>query len=156
MGEVIRYSVVASHSSAKQSPSVLEIGLGCALAMTGRTKNASQRSNRGAWRQATACAERSRSARAKRLRQKTPKTTFVFGASKQPVRVNRPAISFFYPDYYCRPRNYTESCGFGVSHCGHSKTARGLYHRSGIAPCPEGIYSIVKNYTTDKKVSRRF
>ena len=50
--------------------------------------------------------------RVRRLRRKTPKTTFVFGASKQPVRVNtRPAKgTFFYPDYHCRPRSYTGSC----------------------------------------------
>lgn len=39
-------------------------------------------------------------------------------------------VTFFYPDYYCRLWNFTKSCA----------SARGLYHRSGVAPCPEGYY----------------
>ena len=36
---------------------------------------------------------------------------------------------------YCRLRSFTESC----------LTARGLYHRWGIAPRPEDLYSIEKS-----------
>ena len=36
---------------------------------------------------------------------------------------------FFHPDFYCRLRNFTESC----------LAARGLYHRWGISPRPEDL-----------------
>ena len=71
-------------------------------------------------------------------RTKTPKTISLSGLSKQ-TSPNGSASqdSFFHPDFYCRPRNFTGSC------CSCKGAARGLYHRSGISPCPEGLYSVV-------------
>lgn len=78
---------------------------------------------------------------------KKPENKIVFGASKQTC----PRESASLPSSI-----QTLTVGPGVSP-GHAHllvilsecegSARGLYHRSGIAPCPEGSYSIVKNYT---------
>jgi len=63
--------------------------------------------------------------------------------------------SFFYPDYNCRLWNYTRSCFWSKGHLKRcaplfstascwTPYARGLYHRSGIAPCPEGFYLVIE------------
>ncbi|MBV6400288.1 MAG: hypothetical protein CNIPEHKO_00571 [Anaerolineales bacterium] len=50
------------------------------------------------------------------------------------------SISFFHPDYDCRLWNYTSIVPY--DRLKSVVTARGLYRRSGIAPCPEGLYSV--------------
>jgi hypothetical protein len=52
-------------------------------------------------------------------------------------------FTFFYPDYTVGsgiPPDHAAFCGacFSTEKLSLPKEARGLYHRSGIAPCPEG------------------
>jgi len=106
------------------------------------------RNRRGAWNQADG-------PQTETLKQ-NPENMSVFGASKQTSPTNRPVESFFHPDYHCRPRNYTGSCPLVAEGCPLSQRgktslpeeARGLYHRSGISPCPEGNYSVEKIITS--------
>ena len=66
------------------------------------------------------------SRRGSHFTKKRPEQTF--GAKNKQAKNGLRA--FFHPDCYGRYRSYTGSCAIG---------ARGLYRRSGIAPCPEDM-----------------
>jgi hypothetical protein len=70
------------------------------------------------------------------------------GSQSKPVRVKRLAKgTFFYPDYHCRPRNFTGSCVFGVQELlcplGYAPTIR-------TASCPTP--KLLVGYTTDREL----
>ena len=69
---------------------------------------------------------------------KIPKTARVSGGKSNQTRDE--SLSFFYPDCYCRLWNYTSIVPY--DRFKSVILARGLYRRSGIAPCPEGLYSV--------------
>src|SRR6266508_7019077 len=90
------------------------------------------RSNHGARNRATASSEP----------KKVPKTTYVFGDSMS----NQTRVSL-HPSSI---QTVTVGSGVPPDHAhlvilsGCEGSARGLYHRSGITPCPEGFYLVVE------------
>jgi hypothetical protein len=73
------------------------------------------------------------------------------------VNPHRPAqacVTFFYPDYYCRPRNYTGSCLLYAApvsqrrNCHCPKRLVGFTTDRELHPAPKVKYFVVKNYTT--------
>lgn len=62
----------------------------------------------------------------------------VFGARIHTNPIWACACTFFYPDYTVGSGVAPDHARFPNKESDVPKQARGLYHRSGITPCPEG------------------
>ena len=60
-------------------------------------------------------------------------------STQNPIQIC--AVTFFYPDYTVGSGVTPDHARFPNKESDVPKQARGLYHRSGIAPCPEGYIS---------------
>jgi hypothetical protein len=75
---------------------------------------------------------------------KTPKTVYVFGARIHTNPVQACAIPSSIQTVTVGSGVAPDHARFPNEESDVPKQARGLYHRSGIAPCPEGYYLVVK------------
>ena len=60
------------------------------------------------------------------------------GANPHKIPYGSVLFTFFYPDYTVGSGVTPDHARFPNKESDVPKQARGLYHRSGIAPCPEG------------------